>query len=217
MSAAHELIQRGFQVVVLEARDIPGGKARSIAATPDGLPGEHGFRFFPSFYRHICDTMAGIPFPGNANGVFDNLVDTAHTAIARFGHDLVRLNGGFPTRPDQFFDLALGLLGNPFGLEPEETRFVGERLMQVATSCEERRVAEYEQIGWWSFIEADRFSVNYRKVLGSTTRSLVAADPRKASARTIGDITLQAILGVTTPGKVYDRVLNGPTSAAWIE
>ena len=30
MSAAHELIERGFEVVVLERRDIAGGKARSI-------------------------------------------------------------------------------------------------------------------------------------------------------------------------------------------
>jgi uncharacterized protein with NAD-binding domain and iron-sulfur cluster len=30
MSAAHELAERGFDVRVYEARDIPGGKARSI-------------------------------------------------------------------------------------------------------------------------------------------------------------------------------------------
>lgn len=42
-------------------------KARSIGvpdtATEGGkpLPGEHGFRFFPSFYRHVFDTMRRIP------------------------------------------------------------------------------------------------------------------------------------------------------------
>ena len=30
LTAAHELAERGFEVVVLEARDIPGGKARSL-------------------------------------------------------------------------------------------------------------------------------------------------------------------------------------------
>ena len=34
MSAAHELIERGFEVVVLERRDIAGGKARSIPRDP---------------------------------------------------------------------------------------------------------------------------------------------------------------------------------------
>ena len=36
MSAAHELIERGFEVVVLERRDIAGGKARSVPVSDDG-------------------------------------------------------------------------------------------------------------------------------------------------------------------------------------
>src|ERR1700729_3708683 len=78
MSAAHELIERGFEVVVLEQEPIAGGKARSIKLTDyDGdsghelaetrlgpidhrIPGEHGFRFFPGFYRHVIDTMGRI-------------------------------------------------------------------------------------------------------------------------------------------------------------
>ena len=36
MSAAQELIERGFEVVVLERRDIAGGKARSIPVSDAG-------------------------------------------------------------------------------------------------------------------------------------------------------------------------------------
>ncbi|MGH7434862.1 MAG: FAD-dependent oxidoreductase, partial [Polyangiaceae bacterium] len=32
MSAAHELIERGFDVEVFEHKSIPGGKARSLAS-----------------------------------------------------------------------------------------------------------------------------------------------------------------------------------------
>ena len=59
LSAAHELAARGYAVRVFEAMDIAGGKARSVripATGTDGrpdLPGEHGFRFFPGFYKHI--------------------------------------------------------------------------------------------------------------------------------------------------------------------
>jgi NADPH-dependent 2,4-dienoyl-CoA reductase/sulfur reductase-like enzyme len=55
MSAAHELAERGFSVTVIEDRDVPGGKARSIFVPDSGrggrqdLPAEHGFRFFPGF------------------------------------------------------------------------------------------------------------------------------------------------------------------------
>ena len=36
MSAAHELIERGFEVVVLERSDLAGGKARSIPVVDEG-------------------------------------------------------------------------------------------------------------------------------------------------------------------------------------
>ena len=36
MSAAHELIERGFEVVVLERGQLAGGKARSIPVGDDG-------------------------------------------------------------------------------------------------------------------------------------------------------------------------------------
>ena len=68
MLTAHELINRGFEVEVYELLSIPGGKARSIRKPDTGtdgrrdLPGEHGFRFFPRFYRHITATMTEIPY-----------------------------------------------------------------------------------------------------------------------------------------------------------
>lgn len=53
LSAAQELVERGFDVAVYERRDAWGGKARSTKKPGTGrdgrddLPGEHGFRFFP--------------------------------------------------------------------------------------------------------------------------------------------------------------------------
>ncbi|HEX4384809.1 MAG TPA: NAD(P)-binding protein, partial [Myxococcales bacterium] len=79
MTAAQELLERGFEVSVYDYRSIPGGKSRTIPAPNSGtngrpdLPGEHGFRFVPAFYRHLPDSMTRIPFPGNKNGVYDNL------------------------------------------------------------------------------------------------------------------------------------------------
>src|SRR5215813_15553645 len=89
MSAAHELIERGFRVTVYEGKSVQGGKARSVFVPGTGsegrrgLPGEHGFRFFPSFYKHLPDTMKRIPFGANAQGVFDNLVATDRSRVFR--------------------------------------------------------------------------------------------------------------------------------------
>ena len=91
MSAAHELAERDFEVVVLEARPIAGGKARSMPVPGSGtdgrrdLPGEHGFRFFPGFYRHLPDTMRRIPFGGERDGVLSNLVPATRVQMARAG------------------------------------------------------------------------------------------------------------------------------------
>ena len=103
MSAAHELAERGFDVAVYEARNIPGGKARSIPV-PDSnqngkkeLPGEHGFRFFPGFYRHINDTMKRIPYKNNPQGVFNNLVEATRLSIPRFDKQGLTLPAKTPT------------------------------------------------------------------------------------------------------------------------
>jgi uncharacterized protein with NAD-binding domain and iron-sulfur cluster len=74
LSAAQELAERGFSVTVYERNDRFGGKARSmpVPGTDDSgppLPGEHGFRFFPGFYRHVTDTMKRIPYGDNERGV----------------------------------------------------------------------------------------------------------------------------------------------------
>jgi uncharacterized protein with NAD-binding domain and iron-sulfur cluster len=67
LSVAHELAERGFEVRVYERNSLFGGKARSLLKAGSGvegrsdLPGEHGFRFFPGFYRHVIGTMRRIP------------------------------------------------------------------------------------------------------------------------------------------------------------
>src|SRR5690606_20447799 len=86
LTVAHELIERGFEVEVHEARRDFGGKARSqpVPGTGTGgrrdLPGEHGFRFYPRFYRHVTDQMARIPV--GERTVADFLKPTTEAAIA---------------------------------------------------------------------------------------------------------------------------------------
>src|SRR5919112_2513078 len=91
LSAAHELSERGFRVSVFETRGAAGGKARSFPVPGSGrdgglpLPGEHGFRFFPGFYRHLPDTMRRIPVPRGGATAFDHLVPAQEIEIARAG------------------------------------------------------------------------------------------------------------------------------------
>jgi uncharacterized protein with NAD-binding domain and iron-sulfur cluster len=239
LSAAHELMERGFDVTVYEARDMPGGKARSIpvpytsgganlgtlhtrhgAATMQrDLPGEHGFRFFPRFYRHIVDTMGRIP-ARRSGMVADHLVDTERVRITRFHHRHIDIPVRSPRNLNDFQAIAADFqtLWDPeLGIPWDERLFFAQRVWQILTSCEERRLGEYEKLNWWDFIGAASRSADYQAFLGlGLTRSLVASRAELASTRTIGDILVQLLIDIAEPGVSSDRVLDGPTSEVWI-
>jgi uncharacterized protein with NAD-binding domain and iron-sulfur cluster len=226
LSAAHELIERDFDVEVYEVLPIPGGKARSFAVPGSGeagrkdLPGEHGFRFFPRFYRHVTETMSRIPY-GSSGTVVDNLVDTTRCQLSRYGRhsvDLAARSARTINDVRVILDDLGRFLGGDLGLSHGDIAFFGSKVWQIVTSCRERRNSEYEKIGWWEFIGAEHRSLAYQKLLGhGITRSLVAAKARTASTKTIGDIFVQLLFDILRPGPSTDRVLNGPTNDVWID
>src|SRR6266849_1837336 len=179
LSAAHELAERGFQVHVYERKSVLGGKARSIPVPNSSgngrqpLPGEHGFRFFPGFYKHVTDTMRRTPY-GTRGNTFDNLSVATRILLARAGKTEITW---LARRPSTLEDLRVFLveLFTPLGVPLDELSFFVNCLLRVAASCPERRLAEYETIAWWDFIAAPRMSKAYQLYLGQgLTRSLVA-------------------------------------------
>src|SRR6185437_9934916 len=221
MSAAHELAERGFEVEVYEhKKKYCGGKARSVNVPgnlPDKkpLPGEHGFRFFPGFYKHIIDTMKRIPATGGKT-VFDNLVATEHIMLARNGAAPIQVLAHFPRSISELEFMFQNMHPNT-GLTPEEIKFFAERGWQLMTSCRERRANDYERIGWWEYLQADHFSKTYQTLLvEGLTRTLVAAQAKTASTKTGGDIFLQLLFNMIDPFINTYRVLNGPTNDAWL-
>ncbi|MDV2474553.1 NAD(P)-binding protein [Rhodococcus zopfii] len=232
LTAAHELIERGFDVTVYEPTAL-GGKARSIPSPGTGadgrldLPGEHGFRFFPGFYQHIPDTMRRIPFPGNPNGVFDNLVAGDAFRLALPGApDLTAPASIAPLRTDIYDPATLQQsLAAAFSLggaiPPHELAVFLRKLVMFLTSSLERRTGEWEHQTWSQTLESDGKSQGYRDVLVSAlTRQLVAARPAVVSTRTIG-IMGQAFvwnaMGTVPAYGHLDRLLSAPTNEAWID
>src|SRR4051795_7099888 len=208
LSAAHELAERGFAVTVYEKRGRPGGKARSYP-TPDGLPAEHGFRFFPGFYRHLPDTMGRIPYGGERDGVAANLVTASRVQLAQAGRSEIVTPAHFPASLDEA-GLALRALldhATELGIPAREQIHFANVLLLFLTSCKERRLGEFEQRSWWEFAGAESRSAPYGKFLADgLTRTLVAAKAREMSARTGGTILLQLIFDMARPGGQVDRV-----------
>jgi uncharacterized protein with NAD-binding domain and iron-sulfur cluster len=225
LTAAHELAERGFDVVVLEARAIPGGKARSLPVPGSAtggrkdLPAEHGFRFFPGFYQHVPDTMRRIPGPNGT--VLGRLVGAEQILLAQAGgaNELIA-----PAHlPETLEDLAVlsrflleAMIG--LGIPPHEHAWLMDRLLTLLTSCDERRYEQWELQSWWIYVRADARSEAFRKFLADgLTRTLVAARAREISARTGGLILAQLIFDLTRAGGRADRVLDAPTNEAWID
>jgi uncharacterized protein with NAD-binding domain and iron-sulfur cluster len=227
LSAAHELACRGFSVTVYESAARFGGKARSYgvpASATDGrhdLPAEHGFRFFPGFYRHLPDTMKRIPGPRAGHNVFDELVAADRMMLAREdGANELITAAHAPASIDDFaavtrfmFTVCTGL-----GISAEDQAFFVDRLLVLLTSCDERRFGQWEQQSWWEFVDAENRSPGFRRFLADgLTRMLVAAQAQEISARTGGYILLQLIFDLSRAGGHADRLLDGPTSEVWID
>ena len=224
LSVAHELVERGFEVAVYEQGSRFGGKARSTEVAGSGtdgrpdLPGEHGFRFFPHFYWHLPDTMARIPFAGNRHGVRGNLVAAPRGLYAREGEAGVEVDTGLPRSRADLELMLHNWLHDTMQLDAGDFELFGKRMWQLLTSSKWRRIAEYEAIAWTDFIDANRRSPQYAAWFGSAmTRTLIAASGDQASARTVGDVLIQLLIGSVIPGASDDRLLNGPTNEVWID
>lgn len=229
LTAAHELAERGFEVTVYERRAL-GGKARSIAVPGSGrdgradLWGEHGFRFFPGFYRHIPDTMRRIPFAGNANGVWDNLVAAPEARFSRRDADDVLIPMGKAGRmwatPEDFRETVSSAISTTAKMPYDDALYFANRLLVFNTSCDARRYGQWDNMSWRDYVGARHRSTEFRMLMSRTlTTLLVAAKDDLASTRTIGNMGEQFLgnpLEIANDGAL-DRLLNGPTNEAWID
>jgi uncharacterized protein with NAD-binding domain and iron-sulfur cluster len=231
LTAAHELAERGFRVTVYERRAL-GGKARSMDV-PDSarggrrpLPAEHGFRFIPGIYHNLPDTMRRIPFPGNANGVWDNLVAPAEMSFARTGREDLRIPLPWPGHQpaeltlDEIRRALTALLETAHSIPLHEAAYFVNRFLVFLTSCDERRNETWEATPWWDFLRAERMSYDYQRILAvGLTRNIVATKAEEASTRTVATL-LEAFafnaLGRGADGPL-DRILDLPTNEAWID
>ncbi|MER7347262.1 FAD-dependent oxidoreductase [Streptomyces aurantiacus] len=232
LTAAHELAERGFAVTVYERRAL-GGKARSMDVPNSAkgnrrpLPGEHGFRFIPGIYHNLPDTMRRIPFPGNANGVWDNLVSPPEMSFARAGgREDIRLpipqHTGDPARltKDDIARALTALLDTATSIPAHEVAYFVNRALVFLTSCDERRDDDWESTPWWKFVRAEQMSKDYQRILAiGVTRNIVATKAEVASTRTVGSLGEAFVFNALGRGAdgPPDRILNAPTNEAWID
>ena len=104
------------------------------------------------------------------------------------------------------------------GVPLPEFAFFIDRILTFMTSCDERRLHQFEAMSWWDFVAAEGKSPAYQKFLATgMTRTLVAAKAEDMSARTGGAILSQLIYDMLQLNSRVDNVLDAPTSEVWID
>ena len=185
------------------------------------LPGEHGYRHFPAFYRHLEDTMRRTPVFADGKQTrftaFDNLEATGVTAFA-----LEDGRGALPMdrrRPQSFEELRRDLAEMQERLQfpaKDIGRFALKMLRFVSMSTE-RREAELEDVSWWDFIDGPLYTEKVQHHIRNAPKALVAMSTEETDARTHGNISVQLLLDQLSDGTQADRTLNGPTTEAWLD
>jgi 15-cis-phytoene desaturase len=207
---------------------------RPAVAAADRVPGEHGFRFFPSFYRHMFDTMQRIPIAEAAVGDDGTFVtrDSARSVFdALRSAEAIELGLAPDANRGRAFEIPRRPMRSPqeirrfFAGVLERAGYRGQDLYRLATryaeyltSSPERRAREYEHLSWAQFLGLDDggFSGYFGRHVTSGAQALVAMSSKTNDARTIGSIAVQLTLDQVRadPGGRVDATLRGPTSVA---
>ena len=195
------------------------------------LPGEHGYRFFPSFYSNVFDTMRRVPILRSARResktpdddvfdvyrtVFDNLRSVERHSFAFPGREgPVTLD----RRRVRSLHAAMKMwrvFQQKLGFSLRDTLLYQVCLLRFLTSGESRR-KDTERFTWNAYVGAERFSPAFQEALESWSLALGGLRGSEADARTFGAIALQFLIDQVEERPVVDGTLNGPTSQAWFQ
>jgi len=209
------------------------------------LPGDHGYRFFPAFYRHLFDTMNRTPIlvDGEESGetTFDRLVEpspvTLRLPVERPAEETdepwpsgrIR-EVQIPRRHETVEQLrrSLAFLLGELGLSTTDLEAFVFRLVLFLTSSKQRRES-FEEYSWIEFLDGIRkdqrhdpeyemmnLSEEAEEVIRSTLRTLLAMDGEEIDAHSYGVNSLQLLLEAKQEAVGSDMTLNGPTSDVWL-
>lgn len=218
LSAAHELVRRGYKVAVYESTSESGGFFRS-ARDPknDEMPSEYSWHGMGPWYHNVFDIMKQIPF--DAEG---SVFDKALSRPIDFGI--------FPDRGHgEFFDESLGSLLKMFQMSKLEFVRWSWLLFKVWTSHHrtERSYARINAALSWKDILKDRAYRTWSASFGPW----IGADWTNASLHHAGQFVRKQFIGRSAHHHPADEegpswthltgdgwlLLRGPSSELWFD
>src|SRR5919112_1612071 len=117
--------------------------------------------------RHLPDTMARIPIGSPPTPkVADHLVGATRILFAQAGGpNEIIAPAHLPESADDFAVLARFLreAATQVGVPAHEYAILVERLLTLLTSCDERRLGQWELPSWWEFTGAEHRSEAFQR------------------------------------------------------
>ena len=110
------------------------------------------------------------------------------------------------------------------GVTPKDLAFEGLKVLRYLTSSALRRANAYEDDSWTDFIEMEgkdpwgepRYSEGMKTQIKSAAQALLAYSAGTADAHSYGNFASQIVSDQLTDGSSVDRLLDGPTTEAWL-
>ena len=202
--------------------------AHRTAAHDAVVPGEHGFRFFPSYYRHLFDTMQRIPVVDASGGdtgrtVYDHLRPSRQLGIVPGNAAPIVAIARSPARTiyERIARLT-DLVG--LGYDLADVALLVHQIVRLLGMCPKRRAIELEDISFWEYLQGQtatnrtprhRYSARFQRDIELGPRILAAFDGAFGDARTAGDTFIQLLLDYVEDLPKVDGTLDAPTTEAW--
>lgn len=224
--SASGVMPRDLEVHVYERLGRYGGKAVSQFIERDGggrWPGEHGFRFFPNFYRCIVDTLKYVPVTAAhkaRRGLDPDLGPTVFDLLESVGEGGAALGGAVHHIPRaQSLDGIVGAITetlSAFQVTPLDIATFSAEITRFLCTCNDRAVLTWEHDTLQGFLGRHDFSPGMVTFLRSL-RALSAMRADKGSLRTLFFTATQMIADFDPEYHLRDALLPGPTDYLMLE
>ena len=213
-------------LVIHERSTRLGGKASSQfghPTLPGRWPGEHGFRFFPNFYRCVVDTLRYVPITPDhraAAGLRDDVGPTVFDALLPSREGGMGVDGGILRidRAPSLLELprTVGQLLHRFGVKPRDIAVYTSVLTRFLCTCQDRALENWESKTLDDFIRENGFSDGMVDFLQSL-RALSAMRANRGSLRTLLFTSVQLLADFDPEYHLWDALLPGPTDELMLQ
>jgi hypothetical protein len=199
LTAAHVLINRGYNVTLFERNDVCGGLARSRESINKECPCEYSWRVFGSYYINLLNILQQIPYENKT--VFENLVP---------------IKKGKPTGCPNITPLGLDFEKIPI----KDKITLLQILLKGSLSCDARNIEELSHLNWSEYLKSKNISDITYKYAVRPLGPVLGFENNKASVYDV--VNAAEILFESSYLRMDSKyseayITNGPTNTKWFD